>query len=264
MRRIFLLIVVAVIVVGCAVSPTGRRQLMLFPDSEMDAMGAAAFAQIREEMPESDNTQVNAYVQCVADAVVAELDEDQAWDVVVFQEESANAFALPGGRIGVHTGLLDVAENQHQLATVIGHEIGHILAEHSNERVSTAFATESGLRLIEALAGESTTRNQQLMGLLGLGAQVGVLMPFSRVQESEADAIGLELMARAGFDPRESVLLWENMAAGGEQPPEFLSTHPAPQSRIQELAGMLDEAMVYYREARAKGLDPQCTPLGNE
>src|SRR5690625_2283716 len=161
MRRIFLLIVVAAIVIGCAVSPTGRRQLMLFPDSEMDAMGAAAFAQIREEMPESDNTQVNAYVQCVADAVVAELDEDQAWDVVVFQEESANAFALPGGRVGVHTGLLDVAESQQQLATVIGHEIGHILAEHSNGRVSTAFATEPGLRLIEALAGESTTRNQQ-------------------------------------------------------------------------------------------------------
>lgn len=262
MRRIYVLVVVALIVVGCAVSPTGRRQLMLFPASEMDAMGAAAFAQIREEIPESDNTRVNAYVQCVADAVVAELDDGQTWEVVVFEEESANAFALPGGRIGVHTGLLNMARNQHQLATVIGHEIGHIIADHSNERVSTAFATDSGLRLIESLAGEPTARGQQLMGLLGLGAQVGVLMPFSRAQESEADAVGLELMARAGFDPRESVRLWENMAAGGGQPPEFLSTHPAPQSRIQELAGMLDEAMEYYREARARGLDPQCEPSG--
>jgi predicted Zn-dependent protease len=179
--------------------------------------------------------------------------------VTVFEDESANAFALPGGKIGVHTGLLEVAKTPDQLAAVIGHEIGHVMAEHSNERVSTAFAANAGVQLAAALSGTDGPKQQMLMGLLGLGAQFGVLLPFSRTQESESDEIGLTLMARAGFDPRAAINLWENMAqAGGAQPPEFLSTHPSHGTRIEDLRAQMDEAVKIYQQARAQGRRPNC------
>jgi predicted Zn-dependent protease len=199
----------------------------------------------------------------VADAVTVVLDPrhaDTAWEVVLFQEDSANAFALPGGKIGVHSGLLKVARNQDQLATVLAHEVAHVIAEHSNERVSTAYATQGGLQIVQALAGGASGERSNLMALLGLGAQFGVLMPFSRVQESEADVIGLELMARAGFDPRESIRLWENMGeAGGGEPPEFLSTHPSHGRRISDLQSQMPKALELYKQAQAQGRRPQCS-----
>lgn len=263
MRRLFVLIL-AVAVVACTTSPTGRRQLHLFPESQMTEMGATAFLQMQEQVSVDKNPVVNRYVECVADAITAQLPESRDWEVRVFNDDTANAFALPGGKIGVHTGLFKVAKTPDQLATVLGHEVGHVLAEHSNERVSTAFATNAGLQVVQALAGGGGSAEQQMaMGLMGLGAQFGILLPFSRTQESEADTIGLQLMAKAGFDPRASVALWENMEqAGGEQPPEFLSTHPSHGHRISNLQKRMPAAIKLYEQARASGRAPNCRPPG--
>ncbi|NNG13488.1 MAG: M48 family metalloprotease, partial [Halobacteria archaeon] len=152
---------------GCATSPTGRTQLILMPESQMDQMGLQAFTNIKKETPVERSTTTNAYVQCVARAITREVSGN--WEVVVFKDDDANAFALPGRKIGVNTGLLKVAENQHQLATVIGHEVMHVLSNHSNERVSQKFAVEQGLGLINAAASPQTGTGKTLMGLLGVG-----------------------------------------------------------------------------------------------
>jgi predicted Zn-dependent protease len=254
-------IATALLLQSCATSPLGRNQLILFPESEMAQMGAAAFQDIEQKTPVAKSSKVNAYVSCVSQHLIRALPggDPDAWEVKVFDQEAANAFALPGRKIGVYTGLLDVAENQDQLATVIGHEVAHVLSKHSNERVSTNFVTQSGLQLAQVAAGADTAVKQQLFGLLGLGAQVGVLLPFSRAQEAEADLVGLELMAKAGFDPRESVKLWQNMQAqGGESPPEFLSTHPSSGRRITELNARMSEYMPISTQARSAGRIPDC------
>ena len=225
----------------------------------MAEMGVAAFQDMKQQQPLETSSQTNGYVSCVARAIIAELPEQRTWEVQVFKDDSANAFALPGGKIGVHTGLLDIAENQDQLATVIGHEVAHVLASHANERVSTSYVASTGLQLAQVAAGEPTAAKQQLFGLLGLGAQVGVLLPFSRTQESEADLLGLDLMAKAGFDPRASIPLWENMSqAGGGKPPEFLSTHPSHTTRIGDLSKRLQTAMPLYEQAKRAGKRPGC------
>jgi predicted Zn-dependent protease len=253
---------VALLLVGCATSPLGRNQLLLFPESEMAQMGAAAFQDIQSRQKVSSNSTTNNYVRCVADHIIRAMPggDPSQWEVKVFDDESANAFALPGRKIGVHTGLLTVAENQSQLATVIGHEIAHVLAKHSNERVSTSQITQAGLQLAQVATGADTPMKQQLFGLLGVGAQVGVLLPFGRAQEAEADLMGLDLMARAGFDPRESVRLWQNMQAkeGGGRPPEFLSTHPSSDRRISELGARMDQYLQVSNRARSEGRLPEC------
>ena len=253
----------AALVAACATSPLGRTQLRLFPESKMDELGAAAYAALQGETPRSQDALVNAFVHCVADAVVDALNDGERryeWEVTVFRDTSVNAFALPGGKIGVYTGLLEVARGQHQLAAVIGHEVGHVLASHANERVSQSWVVESGLGLAQVIAGTGSSANPELFALLGLGAQVGVLLPFSRIQESEADWIGLDLMARAGFDPRASVSLWQNMArAGGSAPPELLSTHPSSDTRIRELQRRMTKAVLIQEAARARGNDPNCS-----
>jgi len=174
----------------------------------MAEMGQTAYQELKQQTPVSDDPGVKRYVQCVAQNLTGVIERDTAWEVTVFDDKAANAFALPGGKIGVYTGLLDITENQHQLAAVIGHEIAHVQANHSNARISNAYATQAGLTLVQLLTGATGAEKQQLMGLLGLGAQVGVLLPYGRSQESEADTLGLNYMARAGFDPRESIALW--------------------------------------------------------
>jgi predicted Zn-dependent protease len=242
---------------GCATSPTGRSQLMLMPDSEMKQMGVQAFTTIKKETPVDRETATNRYVDCVAGAITREVGGN--WEVVVFQDDAANAFALPGGKIGVNTGLLKVAENQDQLATVLGHEVAHVLSNHSNERVSQTFAVQQGLGLITALANPRSATGQTMMGLLGVGAQYGILMPYSRIQESEADLLGLDLMAKAGFNPQESIALWRNMGrAGGGQPPEFLSTHPSHSTRITDLKAHMPVALRLQQQARQRGRRPDC------
>ena len=256
-KRLTLIILGVALASGCATSPTGRSQLVLMPDSQMEQMGLQAFTNIKGETPVESNRTTNSYVQCVGNAIIREV--GGSWEIVVFKDDSANAFALPGRKIGVNTGLLKVAENQHQLATVIGHEVAHVLAQHSNERVSQKFAVEQGLGLINAIASPQTGTGQTLMGLLGVGAEYGVLLPYSRIQESEADILGLDLMAKAGFDPRESVKLWVNMGRANKgQPPEFLSTHPSHSTRISDLNARIPAALNLQRAAMQQGKRPAC------
>jgi predicted Zn-dependent protease len=254
-------LLIACLLTGCATSPTGRSQLQFFPDEQMRSMGVEAFDQMKSEQATVDRGPLVDYVECVAGAIIPAVPEgygDNGWEVTVFDDEAVNAFALPGGKMGVYTGLLAVAENQHQLATVIGHEIAHVMAEHANERMSTQFATTVGLGALSVAAGDDPER-QELMAVLGLGAQVGIILPFSRLHESEADAIGLNLMARAGFDPRQSVDLWRNMAkAGGATPPAFLSTHPSRDTRIEDLQQAMPRALYFYEQAREAGRSPDC------
>ncbi|MCM2323196.1 MAG: M48 family metallopeptidase [Oligoflexia bacterium] len=265
MRRSFGALAAVLLLFACSTSPLGRKQLLLVPEATMDAMGAQAFQQLKATTPTESGAAVNAYVRCVA-LPITELTRSQLgdtkWEIVVFKDESANAFALPGGRIGVHTGLLKVATTSAQLAAVIGHEVGHVIARHGAERVSEGLAAQGGLALIDAFVlGKSMGDDQRglIMGALGVGAQFGVLLPHSRGQESEADLIGLDLMARSGFDPAQSVELWKNMARqGGKSPPEFLSTHPATDNRIESLEAQLPEATPKYQKALASGHRPDC------
>ena len=208
MIRFVVVAFVSTLLLSCATSPTGQPQLQLFPEGQMAEMGQTAYQELKQQTPVSDDPGVKRYVQCVAQNLTGVIERDTAWEVTVFDDKAANAFALPGGKIGVYTGLLDITENQHQLAAVIGHEIAHVQANHSNARISNAYATQAGLTLVQLLTGATGAEKQQLMGLLGLGAQVGVLLPYGRSQESEADTLGLNYMARAGFDPRESIALW--------------------------------------------------------
>ncbi len=248
-------------VVACVASPLGRQRLLLFPDAEIAELGVAAFDKMKREMPVERDPAFEARARCVAAAVVARLEGGgpRSWEVVVFRDDSPNAFALPGGKIGVNSGLFSVARNQDQLATVIGHEVAHVVAQHSNERVSTAFAAQTGLELVRAISGAPDAEQAQLLALLGLGAQIGILLPYGREQEREADLIGLDLMADAGFDPRESLALWQNMAeAGGAEPPEFLSTHPSYGTRMQDLTQRMPRALTRADEARRRGIRPAC------
>ena len=261
-----LLIVLTISILGmysCATSPTGIRQLKLFPDSQMAAMGVAAYAEMKKQTPVTKNAKTTRYVNCIARAITDILPGDETWEVNVFEDDQVNAFALPGRKIGVYTGLLKVAKNQDQLATVMGHEVAHVLADHGNARVSASTATQVGTTALAVYIGTRSiedTRKKQLLGLLGVGAQIGVLLPYGRAQESEADVIGLELMAKAGFNPRESVPLWRNMrAAGGGGQPEFLSTHPSSDTRIRQLSAEMEKAIAWQKQANAKGRRPKCS-----
>jgi predicted Zn-dependent protease len=252
----------AALFTACQTSSLGRRQLKLMSEDQISQMGVAAFSEISQKTPHSQDRVANASVACVVNAITAVLDERPAsthWEARVFADDSPNAFALPGGKIGVNTGLFQVARNQHQLAAVIGHEIAHVEEGHSNERVSAELATQVAMNTLEATVNSANPMHGQMLGLLGVGVQVGVLLPYGRQHESEADLVGLTYMARAGFDPRESVALWRNMAeAGRGQPPEFLSTHPSHGTRIQDLNRNIPAAMGLYEEAVAKGRRPNC------
>lgn len=259
MRTFATVLLVVSLVAACATSPLGRQQLVFFPEEQISEMGLATFQQVKREKPQVSGATA-AYVRCITDAITAQLDDGpEDWDVQVFKDDTPNAFALPGGKVGVHTGILDVAETPSQLATVIAHEIAHVVAKHPNERVSTAFATQAGLDLVQAVL-DGGQQGQQIAGLLGVGAQFGLLLPFNRRQESEADLYGLDLMARAGFDPRAAVAFWQNMqaAAEGGEPPEFLSTHPSGDTRISDLQGRMDRSTAIYTEARETGRTPNC------
>lgn len=257
-QRLFLPALLLVMLAGCATSPTGRHQLKLFDEQKMAAMGNQSYAKLKDKTPIDNNAANKRFVQCIARAIIAVPGVSSGahadrWDITVFDSKQINAFALPGGNIGVYSGMLNLVENADQLATVLGHEVGHVLASHANERMSEQFATQGGLSVLSAFLGGSaaTGNSRAIMSALGVGAQVGILLPFSRAQESEADRIGLELMAQAGFDPRAAIKLWENMAAAanGPEPSPFLSTHPSNQKRINALRAHMDTAMQMYRQA---------------
>ncbi|SDI96642.1 Peptidase family M48 [Ferrimonas sediminum] len=241
-------------------SPTGRDQMLLFSGSEMAQMGEKSFAAIKEKETRATDKATIAYVQCVADGIITALGDTPAeWEVVVFDSEQVNAFALPGKHIGVYTGLLEVAENQDQLAAVMGHEVAHVLARHSNERVSRSQLSNAGLQIADVFLQGTANRDLYMAGL-GLGVQVGITLPYGRTQESEADVMGADLMARAGFDPLQSVALWHNMAeaGGGSAPPELMSTHPSHRTRISDLERLQGQVQPLYRQAKSAGIQPRC------
>jgi predicted Zn-dependent protease len=256
-RAFLLILVVSAVLTACATSPLGRRQFAMLPEEQMAVMGDQAFLNLKRRQPLEQARGVNAYVECVAEAIVRQVGGQ--WEIAVFREDTPNAFALPGGKLGVHTGILKVAVNQHQLATVIAHEIAHVLSRHTNERVSQQLALSQGLNAVQVIANPVSPTGQMLMGLLGVGAQYGVLLPYNRIQESEADMLGLDLMAKAGFDPQQSLALWQNMdRVGGGQPVEFLSTHPSHATRTQDLQSRMQSAMELSRQAQAAGKIPRC------
>ena len=229
-------------------------------------MGLAAFQQMKTNDKLSTDTQKNASIQCIVKALVAELPtqwQSYQWEAQVFAIDSANAFALPGGKVGVNTGLFRVAANQDQLAAVVGHEIGHVIARHSNERLSHNALAEAGSSLIGAYVGRNASAEQvkQVVALLGAGTQVGILLPYSRLHESEADQIGQELMAKAGFDPREAAHLWENMIkanGGNTSSTRLLSSHPDSATRAKALAEHAPRLMQNYQSAVNSGRKPRC------
>ncbi|MCF7985729.1 MAG: M48 family metallopeptidase [Thiohalocapsa sp.] len=248
---------------GCDESPTGRAQVTLVPEAQMAALGQQSFEELLRTLPLNDDPHVRAYVGCVAQALVDALPEPHGtWSIAVFDDPTPNAFALPGGKIGVHTGMLGVARTPDQLAAVIGHEIGHVLADHANERLTQQLAVQGGLMLVDLFPDEpGSFEHEALRKALGIGAEYGLLLPYSRTHEREADRIGRDLMADAGFDPRASIVLWRNMgAAGGGQPPAFLSTHPSHDNRMEELAEDMAQAVERYRQALAAGRKPSCSP----
>ena len=263
LRRIRTSIAAGLLATACATSPLGRQQILMYPEPQVAQMGAVAFRQLQSELPVASDSAGERYVQCVVDALAGSLQQEDAartWEVKLFDDPSANAFALPGGKIGVHTGMLKIATTQGELATVLAHEIGHVVAHHTNERLSTTAVAQSGLSAVQALLGGPGGGREQLMAALGLGAQVGILLPFNRAQESEADLLGLSLMARAGFDPQESVALWRRMeAAGGQAPPELLSTHPSDATRIERLRRSMADASRLRAEAARQGRQPRCS-----
>jgi predicted Zn-dependent protease len=252
---------------SCATSPLGRKQVMLLPDGQLNQMGLQSFEQLKSETPIERDPAINAYVRCVA-LPITQVSGDAAgvkeWEIVVFKEASANAFALPGGKIGVHTGILPVAKTPGQLAAVLAHEVGHVTARHGNERVSQGLLAQ-GLTTAAGLTMKDKSYAPIVLAGLGIGAQFGYLLPHSRNQESEADLIGLDYMSNAGFDPRESVALWENMrtASGGKGPPQFLSTHPSNETRIHDLQANIPAALPKYEAAKNAGRSPKCVkPAG--
>ena len=239
---------------ACATSPTGRNQLIFMPDAQMSQMGLQAFDQLKKEKPISGETQYNQTAQCIVTELTRGM--GQNWEVVVFEDKTLNAFALPGAKIGVHTGMMQLVDNQDQLAAVLGHEAGHVLARHSNERASQETLVQQGMGMIQQT---ELGQNPLIMGGLGLGAKYGVLMPYSRTHESEADMIGVDLMAKAGFNPEDSVKLWQKMEqAAQNQPMEFMSTHPAHATRIQQLQEHMPKALELYKQAQAAGKIPKC------
>lgn len=265
MKKRWLSAVALCLLTACAVSPTGRKQLLLMGNDDVSQMGLTSFQQIKQKEKVSSNPAQTHYVQCVAQAVTRAIPAQYAamnpgqWEVVVFDSAQVNAFALPGGRIGVYTGLLKVAQNQDQLAAVIGHEVSHVLAQHSNERLSQSQVANMGMAAADQILQNSSTK-APAMAALGLGVQYGVLMPYSRAQETEADVLGLQLMAQAGFNPQEAVSLWHNMSAAsrGNQPLEILSTHPSDQTRITKLQSLVPQVEPLYQQAHSAGIRPQC------
>ncbi|MGY0633479.1 M48 family metallopeptidase [Luteimonas sp. A478] len=266
MKKLLLALAVALVAVACATttSPTGRTQYVgAVSQDQLNQLGAQAFTQMKSEQRVAGGQQ-SSYLTCVVNALVRELPADQrqiAWEAAVFVDDSPNAFALPGGKVGVNTGLFTVARDQHQLAAVVAHEIGHVTARHHDERITRQYGAAGALQVVGGLLGARYGEGIGNAAMQGgsIAAQAGFLLPGSRAQETEADVVGQDLMARAGFDPRKAVDLWQNMiAAGGSRPPEWLSTHPNPEARIGELQARASGLVPVYEQARASGRRPAC------
>lgn len=267
MKRLLLVAAITALLAGCATttSPTGRRQVVgAVSDEQLAQLGAQAFAEAKAKTRQSSDSRQNAYVRCVVQQVVRQLPaewQNVGWETALFVDTSPNAFALPGGKVGVNTGIFSVAKNQDQLAAVVAHEVGHVYSHHHDERITRQLQTQMGLNVAAAILGGRYGQGAAdiTSQLGGMAAQTLFLLPNNRAQESEADVVGQQLMARAGFDPRQAVNLWQNMiAANSSRPPEWLSTHPNPENRIQELNSRAVSLVPVYQQARASGHTPKC------
>lgn len=219
----------------------GRSQLAIVPANQMSSLGATAWADVTKKEKVSTDAKYVSRLNRVAPKILAAAGENpRNWDYKVFDSKQLNAFALPGNHFAVYTGLMDLMENDDQLATVVGHEVAHVRANHGGERVSQQLGANFALTAAQTAIGSGSQMGQVAMGALGVGAQYGVLLPFSRKHELEADRLGVIYMNRAGYNPNEALKFWTKMsAAGGAKPPEFASTHPADSTRIQQIKDVI-------------------------
>jgi predicted Zn-dependent protease len=243
---------------GCTTVPvTGRSQLNLMSPGQEMQLGLTSFDQLKKETPISQDATVNALVQRVGKriSVVAQPDMPNAqWEFVVFESKEANAFCLPGGKVGVYTGILAITKDEGGMATVLGHEIAHAVARHGGERMSEAMLIQTGGQVLSASTASVDPRWQAIAAMAyGVGSQVGMQLPHSRAQESEADQIGLIYMARAGYDPEAAVAFWERFGAftaqQGGNTPAFLRTHPTDATRVRQLKEWMPRAKAEFRPA---------------
>jgi predicted Zn-dependent protease len=251
---------------GCAEVPiTHRKGLHLVPETELLSMSLQQYDEVLKTSKLSTDTQrvemvrrVGNRIAKAAEAFLAEIGQQNKiknykWEFNLIEDnKTVNAWVMPGGRAAVYTGILPYTQNETGLAVVLGHEVGHALADHGNERMSDALVAQMGGMALSVAISSQTQQTQQLfMTVYGAGATVGFLLPYSRLHESEADRIGLTLMARAGYDPRQAIPFWERMnkQEGKSRPPQFLSTHPAPETRIADIKNYLPEALPYYQRS---------------
>lgn len=250
---------------SCSTVPiTGRQQLNLLPESEMVQMGITNYNQFLDEHKLSQNSRqvelVNRVGNNIARAVTKYMEQNgmadriknYKWEFNLVDEDVPNAWCMPGGKVVVYTGILPYTKNEAGLAVVMGHEIAHAIARHGNERMSQGLLIQTGGLALSTAISEKPEETQNLfMTAYGLGTTVGVSLPYSRAQETEADKLGLIFMAMAGYDPHEAIDFWKRMSeAGGQKPPEFLSTHPADQTRIEDIQAFMPKAMEYYKGGR--------------
>ncbi len=256
-----LLALTAILFTGCSTVPiTGRSQLNLMSASQETQLGLNSFNELKKETPISKDPAANALVQKVGQRIAAVAGPDMPnaqWEFVVFESKEANAFCLPGGKVGIYTGILPITKDEAGLATVIGHEVAHAVARHGAERMSEAMVIQTGGSLLGAGVSAVDPRWTAVAATVyGVGTQVGRELPHSRAQESEADHIGLIYMARAGYNPEEAVLFWQRFSdfnkQQGDSTPEFLRTHPLDEVRIKQLQQWMPEAKAAQAKTQAK------------
>jgi metalloendopeptidase OMA1, mitochondrial len=275
---LFCALLLSILVSGCQTNPyTNRSQLLLMPSGQMSQMGAAQYSEVLQDpkvIISKDPKEIEPVKRVAARIIEAAKRSKYAdvakgfdWEVTVIKDDNTkNAWALPGGKIAVYTGIFPMAKNEAGLAAIMGHEVVHALAEHGGERMSQGLVAQFGMTaaaIVLSTQGQNPALNALAMQAMGLGVQTGVLLPFSRKHESEADYIGILLAGDAGYDPREAIHIWERMAATSDgAPPEFLSTHPAHETRIADLTKWMPEAMGLYEKApkASMGNLPLITP----
>ena len=264
MPRLFINLIVLLLLTACTTVPvTGRSQLNLIPGSSMLSMSAQQYGTFLKENKLSQDQQQVATVKRVGARIQGAVEryftssglqdylKKYNWEFNLVEDKQVNAWCMPGGKVVVYTGIMPVARDDAGLAVVMGHEIAHAIAEHGNERMSQGLLAQlGGTALSTALATQPDATRQLWMSVYGVGAQYGALMPYGRMQESEADHLGLVFMTMAGYDPNAAVGFWERMAAqkGGKSSPEFLSTHPADATRIANIKRLIPEVLAKYRK----------------
>lgn len=253
---------ILLLVLTCATAPvTGRKQLLLIPNSELNSMSFQQYSEFISSNKLSGDKQKTAMVKEVGGRIQTAVEKYFAgrgesehlrgyeWEFNLVEDSAVNAWCMPGGKVVVYTGILPVTQNENGLAVVMGHEIAHAVANHGNERMSQGLVTQlGGMALAKALETKKEETQNLFLTAYGVGATIGVLLPYSRTHEAEADHLGLIFMAMAGYNPQGAVEFWQRMAKmSGGSPPEFLSTHPSDETRIRKIREALPEAMQYYK-----------------